>query len=214
MRWASGKASCCKEGAPCKPASRLLQAAPCGKFRVLLKHLCISPDLLPCWLRRKIAVWQGSLFCRGGWKDYGKIAPFFFWILLVSYQSRVRSRFAAGFPLTSFVTWSLSTRQRSDILEGFIRYIKQSLTSCIKKYCGTRQSRQLFSRWPDFSPLRGAGKYSFICFFTKMSFFMSSILSLILHRACEHFRVWKQDILFQTSVTAMSAVPVSPFNQT
>lgn len=111
---------------------------------------------------------------------------FFFWISLLSYQSRVRCRFAAVFLSASFLTWYLSTRQRSDVLEDFIRYIKQSLTSCIKKYCGTSQSRQLFSRWPDFSSLRDVGKYSSICFSTKMSFFLSSILSLLFHRACEH----------------------------
>lgn len=153
----------------------------------MLKHLCICPDLLPSWLRRKMAVWQGSVlerWLKRLWQD----CPIFFLDLLVSYQSRVRSRFAAVFPLASFVTWSLSTRQRSDVLEDFIRYIKQSLTSCIKKYHGTSQCRQLFSTWPDFSSLRDAGKYSFICFSTKMSFFMNSIQSLLFHRACEHLQ--------------------------
>lgn len=114
--------------------------------------------------------------------------PHFFLDLLVFYHSRVRARFTAVFPLASFVTWSLSTRQRSGVLEDFIRYIKQSLTSCIKKYHGTSQCRQLFSTRPDFSSLRDAGKYSFICFSTKMSFFMSSIQSLLFHRACEHLQ--------------------------
>lgn len=108
------------------------------------------------------------------------------------------SGFTAACPLASFVTGSLIHRQRSHVLEDSIRYIKQSLTSWIKKYYGTSQSRQLFSRWPDFSSVGDAGRYSFICFSSKMSFSMSSHLHPSLPQVAWTFRKFESKTFYST----------------
>lgn len=49
-----------------------------------------------------------------------RLPCFFIWILPVSHWSRVRSRFTAACPLASFVTCSLTHRQRSHVLEDSV----------------------------------------------------------------------------------------------